>query len=168
MLTRENRRRALAETGFTLIELLVVILIIGVLAAIAIPAFLSQRGKAYDAGAKTIARTAQTSEEVAYTERGTYVSQVVGAGPGAGLNAIEQTLVGPSAACVGPPPYGATACGLNATGDASGFQVSVTSRTGVVFTLARSAAGTVTRSCDVSAAVPGSGCGGVVGGVGSW
>ncbi len=61
-------RRTQDEGGFTLIELLVVILIIGILSAIAIPAFLSQKSKANDAAAKTQIGTLETSMETYSTE----------------------------------------------------------------------------------------------------
>jgi type IV pilus assembly protein PilA len=82
------RQRMNSEEGFTLIELLVVILIIGILAAIAIPAFLSQTSKANDAAAKTQVGTLQTTMETYAAENnGSYANATL-----AKLQAIEPTL----------------------------------------------------------------------------
>jgi type IV pilus assembly protein PilA len=82
------RQRTAEEGGFTLIELLVVILIIGILAAIAIPAFLSQKSKANDAAAKTQVGTLQTAMETFSTENsGSYAGAEIKK-----LEAIEPTL----------------------------------------------------------------------------
>ena len=63
-----------AEDGFTVIELLVVVLIIGILAAVALPSFLNQKNKAIDASAKELAHSAQIAAETYATDHsGSYV-----------------------------------------------------------------------------------------------
>jgi type IV pilus assembly protein PilA len=79
------------EAGFTLIELLVVMLILGILAAIAIPAFFNQRDKATDAEAKAMARSAETAMETYATEHGGEYTDTTPP-DGATLNAIEPTI----------------------------------------------------------------------------
>jgi len=132
------RKRAQDEKGFTLIELLVVILIIGILAAIALPAFLNQRGKAQDTEAKSAARTAQTAMETFYTDEQDYAAT-----PGI-LQAIEPALKegqGSTLAVVG-----------GADGDGNGgYTVTVTSKTGTNFSIKKTAiTAAVSRDCDQS------------------
>jgi type IV pilus assembly protein PilA len=68
MLARLRKLQEENEGGFTLIELLVVIIIIGILAAIAIPTFLNQREKGYKADMKSAAKNAATAVESFATE----------------------------------------------------------------------------------------------------
>jgi type IV pilus assembly protein PilA len=93
--TQDFRHRR-SDDGFTLIELLVVILIIGILAAIAIPAYLSQRGKAYEASEKSDLRVIAGKLEIFYTDNLTYAGIPFGTGTGAG-----NTVTGPNQT-VGP------------------------------------------------------------------
>jgi type IV pilus assembly protein PilA len=72
MLARIRKAQEEREGGFTLIELLVVIIIIGILAAIAIPVFLNQRKKAVDASMKSDLRTVANEEETYYTDYQAY------------------------------------------------------------------------------------------------
>jgi type IV pilus assembly protein PilA len=76
MLARLTKMKQENEEGFTLIELLVVIIIIGILAAIAIPVFLNQRQKGYDAGVKADLRNMATAEETYLTDYGNYTNSV--------------------------------------------------------------------------------------------
>jgi len=66
--------------GFTLIELLIVVVIIGILAAIAIPQFASTKEKAFDAAAKSDLRNLMTAEEAYFSDFQAYTTKTVTAG----------------------------------------------------------------------------------------
>ena len=77
MLARIRKAQEREDEGFTLIELLVVIIIIGILAAIAIPTFLNQRKKGYDAASKSELKSISTAEESYATDNGGLYTETV-------------------------------------------------------------------------------------------
>jgi type IV pilus assembly protein PilA len=118
------------EAGFTLIELLVVMLILGILAAIALPAFFNQKDKATDSQAKAFAHSAQVAAETYSTENGgVYTGLDTG-----DLTRIETTLNG--------------ATGLAVSGVAADtYTVTAESTTGNKFNIVRKASGATELTC---------------------
>ena len=143
------RQRLRDEGGFTLIELLVVILIIGILAAIAIPSFLNQKGKAVDASAKELARTAQTTAETYATDHnGSY----------ANLTAKELHEIEPSIQ-IGEGNNNAyldEKTGVSGA-SATGYTVTATSTNGDTFSV-QNEGGVITRTCKVAEGNSTGGC----------
>jgi type IV pilus assembly protein PilA len=94
---RTELRNGENDKGFTLIELMVVIIIIGILAAIAIPVFLNQRQQAWDASAKSdLGNAAIAAESYSVAHNGTYAGMTVATLPGFKQGA-DNTILCPAA-----------------------------------------------------------------------
>jgi type IV pilus assembly protein PilA len=136
-----SQTRSRKEDGFTLIEILVVIMIVGVLAAIALPSFFSQRDKAHDAQAKTNLVTAQKAIEAYFTEERSYVAASMTAPNGPrSLRAIEPSLNN------APVPTIAAQ-----TKDTYSLEVLSTSSDPVTYAIARASDGVISRTCSPAA-----------------
>ena len=129
------RERSRHANGFSLVELLVVILIVGVLAAIAIPSFVGQKGKAVDAQAKELVRTAETTAESMATASNSGYEKVTPTE----MNGFE-----PAIHIVASKSEAYLSA---ATGTATTYSVTTKSTNGDEFTITKTATGQVTRQC---------------------
>jgi len=134
------------DEGFTLIELLIVLLIIGILAAIALPAFIGQRDKGKDANAKSDARNLLSQVEACFTAVDAYTPCTDSAHVGSNLDFG-----------LGLPANRSGSVGVIAVGDS--YTIVAASRSGNDFSIVKEDDGAVTRSCSTSGNTSG-GCNG--------
>jgi type IV pilus assembly protein PilA len=159
-MTEQPSRRRERQGGFTLIELLVVVLIIGILASIAIPAFLGQRRKAQDTASKALLRSGVIAAESYYADNQTFALLDV-----ALLNGQEQNIgwqIQP-----GAPALAETIkdeIDVNMLGTTTSYVMSTTSKTGTVFSYVRAPSGAVYRCSGTTAATATTGCTGTYSG----